>query len=54
MITVLLAPYVPATATKLLDALGHPDLTLTAAELGARPGGTQITKLPPLFPKPEQ
>jgi methionyl-tRNA synthetase len=53
VVTVLLAPYVPATAAKLLEALGERDASLAGATYGARPGGTSITKLPPLFPKPQ-
>src|ERR671915_60852 len=47
LVTVLLAPYVPATAGKLLAALGQEDTALEAAEYGARPGGTPVEKLPP-------
>jgi methionyl-tRNA synthetase len=53
VVTVLLAPYVPATAEKLLAALGEPDASLEAATLGARRGGARVEKLPPLFPKPQ-
>jgi methionyl-tRNA synthetase len=53
VVTVLLAPYVPATAGKLLAALGTPDEGFDAARYGARPGGARIEKLPPLFPKPQ-
>ena len=34
-VTVLLWPYLPASAERLLDALGAPDLSLAGAELGA-------------------
>jgi len=50
VVTVLLWPYLPASAERLLAALGAPDLSLTGAELGA---GT-ITRVRPveaLFPK---
>jgi methionyl-tRNA synthetase len=50
VVTVLLHPYMPTTAEKLLAALGQPDLDLECAELGARPGG-EVAKLDPLFPK---
>jgi methionyl-tRNA synthetase len=54
VVTVLLAPYVPATADKLLRALGAgDDGSLEAAVYGARPGGARVEKLPPLFPKPQ-
>jgi methionyl-tRNA synthetase len=52
VVTVLLAPYIPATATKLLDGLGVHDRTFEQATFGAQPGGARIEKLPPLFPKP--
>jgi methionyl-tRNA synthetase len=53
VVTVLLAPYIPETADKLLGALGAPDLSLDAAVFGARAGGARVEKLPPLFPKPQ-
>jgi methionyl-tRNA synthetase len=53
VVTVLLAPYIPATAAKLLAALGSEDGSLDDAVYGARPGGATIEKLPPLFPKPQ-
>ena len=49
--TVLLAPYIPETAERLLNALEAPELDLAGAAYGARPGGARIEKLPPLFPK---
>jgi methionyl-tRNA synthetase len=52
VVTVLLAPYIPETADKLLRALEADDLALSGAAFGARPGGAKIEKLPPLFPKP--
>jgi methionyl-tRNA synthetase len=52
VVTVLLAPYIPETADRLLSALGAPDLDLQGAVYGAHPGGTPVHKLPPLFPKP--
>jgi methionyl-tRNA synthetase len=48
--TLLLNPYTPATAQRLLPALGEERLGLE--EFGAR-GGQRIEKLPPLFPKIE-
>ena len=56
VVTVLLYPYLPDAATQLLAALGHGAEEVPAladVALGARPGGTQITKLAPLFPKIE-
>jgi methionyl-tRNA synthetase len=52
VVTLLLAPYIPETADKLLDALGADDRSLDSAAYGAEPGGARIEKLPPLFPKP--
>jgi hypothetical protein len=49
---VLLAPYIPQTAERLLAALGTPELDLEGAAYGARPGGARVEKLPQLFPKP--
>jgi methionyl-tRNA synthetase len=53
VLTVLLTPYIPESAEKLLDALGAPELALDGARYGAHPGGQTVHKLPPLFPKPE-
>jgi methionyl-tRNA synthetase len=53
VVTVLLAPYIPDTAAKLLDAIGTPELDLAGARYGAQPGGARVERLPPLFPKPE-
>jgi methionyl-tRNA synthetase len=53
VVTVLLTPYIPESAGKLLDALGAPDTSLETARYGAHPGGQGIQKLAPLFPKPE-
>ncbi|MDX6633451.1 MAG: methionyl-tRNA synthetase, partial [Solirubrobacterales bacterium] len=47
--TLLLFPYMPATADRLLAALGEQDRAL--AEFGSRGGGQRVEKLPPLFPK---
>jgi methionyl-tRNA synthetase len=49
--TLLLHPYLPDAAAKLLEALEEPNVEL--AEFGAREGGQRIEKLPPLFPKIE-
>jgi len=51
VVTVLLAPWLPQSAPKLLEALGAPDLSLAGATLdGARV--QRVTALEPLFPKP--
>jgi methionyl-tRNA synthetase len=49
--TLLLFPYMPETAERLLGALGEPRREL--AEIGTHGGGQQIEKLAPLFPKIE-
>src|SRR4051794_21915731 len=56
VVTVLLHPYLPASAARLLEALGQPDAAapaLEAARFGGRPGGDRVSKLDPLFPKVE-
>jgi methionyl-tRNA synthetase len=53
VITVLLAPYIPETADKLLAGLGQDDRSIEGAVYGAAPGGATVEKLPPLFPKIE-
>jgi methionyl-tRNA synthetase len=53
VVTVLLTPYMPESAEKLLAALGAPDTDLDGARYGSHPGGQTVTKLAPLFPKPE-
>jgi hypothetical protein len=46
----VLAPWLPATAQKLLAALGTEDLSLAGARLGA--GRLErVTPIDPLFPK---
>src|SRR5205823_10407182 len=49
--TLLLYPYIPASAERLLAALGEEQLQL--AELGSRAGGQAVERIPPLFPKLE-
>jgi methionyl-tRNA synthetase len=49
--TLLLVPYLPRTAEKLLAALREESREL--AELGSRPGGQAVERVPPLFPKIE-
>ncbi len=49
-VTVLLWPYLPASAERLLAALGAPDVSLAGAELGA--GRIEhVSTIEPLFPK---
>jgi methionyl-tRNA synthetase len=51
VVTVLLWPWLPESAAKLLDALGAPDLSVRGAHFdGARV--QRVTPLEPLFPKP--
>jgi methionyl-tRNA synthetase len=49
--TLLLVPYLPETAGRLLSALGEEGREL--AEPGSRGGGQTTERLPPLFPKVE-
>jgi methionyl-tRNA synthetase len=52
VVTVLLHAYLPATATRLLEAMGAPDIDLAAARFGAGAPGATVARLdPPLFPK---
>jgi methionyl-tRNA synthetase len=51
VVTLLLYPYIPETADKLLSALGEEDRGL--ADFGSRGGGFRIERIPPLFPKIE-
>jgi methionyl-tRNA synthetase len=53
VLTVLLTPYIPESAEKLLDALGAPKTEIAGAQFGSHPGGQPVKKLAPLFPKPE-
>src|SRR5215203_1095312 len=47
--TLMLVPYLPRTAEKLLAALREESREL--AELGSRPGGQAVERVPQLFPK---
>ena len=47
--TLLLVPYLPQASEKLLAALAEESHEL--AELGSRPGGQAVERVPPLFPK---
>jgi methionyl-tRNA synthetase len=49
----LSAPVLPETSERLMTALGHDDLALGAARLGAVEGGTRLGDLGQLFPKVE-
>jgi methionyl-tRNA synthetase len=50
VVTVLLSPWIPGAAEKLLAALGAPDLGLEGARFGAGRIGA-VSSLEPLFPK---
>lgn len=47
--TVMLFPYLPETAARLLAVLGEESRALV--ELGSRPGGQSVERVSPLFPK---
>jgi methionyl-tRNA synthetase len=52
-VTVLLWPYLPASAERLLAALGAPDLSLAGARMGA--GRIErVSPIEPLFPKDQK
>jgi methionyl-tRNA synthetase len=53
VMSVLLHPFMPASAERLLAALGHEELGLDGATLGAVGGGARITELGQLFPRVE-
>ena len=53
VLSVLLHPFMPASAERLLAALGHEKLGLDGATLGAVGGGARITELGQLFPRVE-
>jgi methionyl-tRNA synthetase len=51
VVTLMLVPYLPATAEQLLEVLGEEGRGL--AELGSRAGGQSVERIQPLFPKIE-
>jgi methionyl-tRNA synthetase len=53
VVSVLLHPFMPASAERLLAAIGRPDLSLDGAELGAVGGGAKVGELGQLFPRVE-
>jgi len=53
VVSVLLHPFVPSSAERLLAALGREDLDLEGAELGAVEGGAKVGELAQLFPRVE-
>jgi methionyl-tRNA synthetase len=50
-VTVLLLPYIPETAERLLAALGSDGAAIATAGYGAVGGGQTVERVPPLFPK---
>jgi methionyl-tRNA synthetase len=53
VVSVLVYPFMPTSAERLLDALGRPDLSLKGARFGAVGGGASIGELGQLFPRVE-
>jgi methionyl-tRNA synthetase len=53
LVSVLLHPFLPSSAERLLGALGREDLSLEGARLGAGPGGATLGELDQLFPRVE-
>jgi methionyl-tRNA synthetase len=50
---VLLHPFMPGSAERLLRSLGQEDLALERAQLGAVGGGASIEEVGQLFPRVE-
>src|SRR5215217_7884154 len=53
VVSVLLYAFMPGKSEQLLAALGHEDLVLDEAKLGAVPGGAKVGELGQLFPRVE-
>jgi methionyl-tRNA synthetase len=53
VVSVLLHPFMPDSAERLLEALGREDLSLEQAHFGGVPGGARCGELAQLFPKVE-
>ncbi|MEA2366470.1 MAG: methionyl-tRNA synthetase [Thermoleophilaceae bacterium] len=53
VVSVLLHAFMPTSAERLLAALGHEDLSLDGAQLGAAGGGAKVGDLGQLFPRVE-
>jgi methionyl-tRNA synthetase len=53
VVSVLLHPFIPESAERLLAALGREDLSLDLARFGAVPGGAAVGELGQLFPRVE-
>jgi methionyl-tRNA synthetase len=52
-VSVLVHPYMPESAGRLLEALGQDDLSIENAAFGSLGGGAQTGELAPLFPRIE-
>jgi len=50
-VSVLLHSFIPASAERLLEALGAPDRSYEAATFSPNGSGVRVQTLPPLFPK---
>jgi methionyl-tRNA synthetase len=53
VVSVLLHPFIPTSAERLLAALGREELGLDTARLGAVEGGAKVSELGQLFPRVE-
>jgi methionyl-tRNA synthetase len=53
VVSVLVHPFIPQSAERLLGALGREDLSLEVARFGAVPGGATVGELAQLFPRVE-
>jgi methionyl-tRNA synthetase len=53
VVSVLVHPFIPDSAERLLGALGREDLSLDLAHFGAVPGGATVGELAQLFPRVE-
>jgi methionyl-tRNA synthetase len=53
VVSVLVHPFLPASAERLLAVLGNEDLSLDGARLGAAGGGASLGELGQLFPRVE-
>jgi methionyl-tRNA synthetase len=51
VLSVLLHPFMPTSTTRLLDALGAPDVAYERAEFASEGVGRTVQELQPLFPK---
>jgi methionyl-tRNA synthetase len=53
VVSVLIHPFVPSSAERLLTALGREDRSIEGARFGAEPGGASVGELGQLFPTVE-